>query len=173
MTNRGTNGNTRGRYRFRSQWWDPSPPPAVHTVLARGEDYPRWWPQIREVTRTGPDSGRCRFRSVLPLELSVTVHAARDDTDAGVLRVALGGDLDGWVRWTLTPDRGGTRVRYEQDTELRHRLARRALSRRLWFVIRPLLRANHALMMRSGRRGLRAAARSSGPGEGNDRKRFG
>jgi hypothetical protein len=153
-------GGPGNRYRFRSDWWDPSPPPAVYAVLARGEDYPRWWPQIREAVPTGPGTGRCRFRSVLPFELSVTVRAGRDDPDAGVLQAELTGDLVGWVRWTLSPAaRGGTRVTYEQDTELRHPLLRRPLLRRLAWAARPVLRANHALMMRAGRRGLRAAAR--------------
>jgi hypothetical protein len=134
----------------------------VYAVLARGEEYPRWWPEIREAVPTGPRTGRCRFRSVLPVELSVTVRATRDDPAAGVLQAALGGDLEGWIRWTLTPGGGGTRILYEQETELRHPLLRHPLLRRLSWAARPALRANHALMMRSGRRGLRVAARSRG-----------
>ncbi|MDT0308811.1 SRPBCC family protein [Streptomyces sp. DSM 44917] len=139
------------RFRFRSDWRIPAPAAAVFAVLENVEDYPAWWPQVREVIRDGPDSGRCRFRSFLPFELRVTATAARRDPAAGLLEVVLAGDLDGRVRWLLRPRPGGTAVRYEQDTALRkpglRRLARPA---------RPLLIANHALMMRAGRRGLRA-----------------
>ncbi len=144
------------RYRFRSDWWVDAPPPAVYGVLERGEDYPNWWPQVREATVTGPETGRCRFRSVLPFELIVEVRSARREPAAGVLQAALTGDLEGWVRWTVSAERGGSRVRYEQDT-----LLCRSLLRRLSWVARPVLRANHALMMRAARTGLRAAARSS------------
>jgi polyketide cyclase/dehydrase/lipid transport protein len=147
------------RYRFRSDWWVDAPPHVVYAVLERGEEYPRWWPQIREAVVTGPDTGECRFRSLLPFELRVTVRATRHEPAAGVLEAALGGDLDGWIRWSLTSRGRGTRVRYEQDTELR-----RPLLRRISWVARPALLANHALMMRSGRSGLRAAAGSSADG---------
>ncbi|MDT0320714.1 SRPBCC family protein [Streptomyces millisiae] len=154
MTDDGTRG-TRHRYRFRADWWVPAAPPAVYRVLERPEDYPLWWPQVREVRRLGPDQGHCRFRSVLPVDLRVTVRAARRDPEAGVLEVALGGDLEGWMRWTLAAGggagAGGTLVGYRQDTVLRHPLLRRLPS-----PARPVLVANHALMMRAARRGLRA-----------------
>lgn len=149
----------RHRYRFHSRWHVASPPEAVYAVLARGEDFPRWWPQVREVAVTGPGAGRCRLRSLLPFDLWVTVHATREDRDAGVLEAALDGDLHGWVRWTVTPGGTGSDVTYEQDTELCGPLLRRLPS-----ALRPVLRANHAWMMRAGRRGLRAAARSSAGG---------
>ncbi|MDT0345579.1 SRPBCC family protein [Streptomyces litchfieldiae] len=139
------------RFRFHGDWEVAAPPPAVYAVLNRPEDYPRWWPQVREVVRTGPDTGHCRFRSFLPFDLHVTVRATRREPAAGVLEIALSGDLDGWLRWTLIPLEGGTRVRHEQDTALR-----KPLLRRLAPVARPAFAANHAVMMRAGHRGLRA-----------------
>ncbi|GAA4795106.1 SRPBCC family protein [Streptomyces sanyensis] len=139
------------RYRFRCVWDLPAPPDAVHRVLERGEDYPRWWPQVREVVPVDGASARVTFRSLLPYDLVVTVRARRQDRGAGVLEAALEGDLDGWSRWTLLPHGGGTRAVYEQEVEVR-----RPLMRRLAVPCRPLFRANHALMMRAGRRGLAA-----------------
>ncbi len=141
----------RYRFRFHGDWLVAAPSSAVYAALACPEDYPRWWPQVREVVRTGPDTGTCRLRSVLPFELRVTVVATTRDPGAGVLELALGGDLAGRLRWTLSPWRGGTRAHYEQDTELR-----RPFLRRLIRPARPVLTANHAAMMRAGRRGLRA-----------------
>ncbi|MFF5425040.1 MULTISPECIES: SRPBCC family protein [unclassified Streptomyces] len=137
------------RYRFRSVWRLDAPPATVYAVLERPEDYPRWWPQVREAVPVDGTEGTARFRSFLPYDLVVTVRALRRDPRAHVLEVGLGGDLDGWARWTLTPEGSGTRALYEQEVEVRA-----PLMRAFAVVGRPLFRANHALMMRSGRRGL-------------------
>ncbi|MEV6553815.1 SRPBCC family protein [Streptomyces sp. NPDC051597] len=140
-------------YRFRSVWHLPAPPAAVFAVLARPEEYPRWWPQVREVVADGGDgrAGTVRFRSLLPYDLVVTARESRRDEAAGVLEIAMSGDLDGWARWTLGALGGGTRALYEQEVEVR-----KPLMRRLALPGRPVFVANHALMMRSGRRGLTA-----------------
>jgi hypothetical protein len=146
-------------YRFRCSWGLEAEPEAVYAVLERLEAYPEWWPQIREVRRTGETTGVLRMRSLLPYDLTVTVHSARQDADAGVLQVAMAGDLEGWARWTVRPagSRGGTRaggraalVEYAQEVDVT-----KPLMRALAVPCRPLFRANHALMMRSCRAGLR------------------
>ncbi|MFF1512114.1 SRPBCC family protein [Streptomyces sp. NPDC058326] len=139
------------RYRFRSVWRLAAPPDAVFAVLERAEEYPRWWPQVREVVPLDDTTGTARFRSFLPYELVVTARAVRRDPAARVLEVGLGGDLEGWARWTVAPERSGTRVVYEQEVEVRARLLRV-----LAVPGRPVFRVNHALMMRGGRRGLAA-----------------
>ncbi|MCX4979743.1 SRPBCC family protein [Streptomyces sp. NBC_00572] len=137
------------RYRFRSVWRLAAPPDVVYAVLARAEEYPRWWPQVREVVPVDDITGTARFRSLLPYDIVVTARALRRDPAARVLEVGLGGDLEGWARWTLAPDGVGTRALYEQEVEVRARLLRVLAA-----PGRPVFRANHALMMRGGRRGL-------------------
>ena len=143
------------RYRFRSVWQLAAPPDAVYAVLEDAGGYPRWWPQVREVVPVDEVTGTARFRSVLPYDLVVTLAARRREPVARVLEVDLGGDLEGWVRWTLTGHRSGTRAVYEQEVEVRNPLMRR-------FAVpgRPLFLATHALMMRGGRRGLAARLRA-------------
>ena len=136
-------------YRFRSLWTLPAPPVTVYDALERPEDYPRWWPQVREVTRLDDTTGVIRIRSVLPYDMTFTAHQARRDPEAGVLETALSGDIEGWARWTVTPLGTGSLARYDQVVSVR-----KPLLRRLAVPGRPLFRANHALMMRSGRRGL-------------------
>ncbi|MZE80734.1 polyketide cyclase, partial [Streptomyces sp. SID5475] len=70
-------------YRFRSLWTLDAPPGAVYAVLERPEEYPLWWPQVREAERTPSGAGRARFRSVLPYDLVVTARESRRDPAAG------------------------------------------------------------------------------------------
>ncbi|WP_338694488.1 SRPBCC family protein [Streptomyces sp. Q6] len=140
-------------YRFRSVWDLPAPPAAVFAVLERAEEYPAWWPQVRAVTPLDDTSGVAVFRSFLPYELTVTAREKRRDPAAGILEVEMSGDLDGWARWTLRPvPGGGTRAVYDQEVEVR-----KALMRRFAVPGRPVFLANHAWMMRGGRRGLAAS----------------
>ncbi|MFG2588784.1 SRPBCC family protein [Streptomyces sp. NPDC048438] len=138
-------------YRFTSVWDLPAPPDTVYAALERVEDYPRWWPQVRGISRIDDSTARARFRSSLPYDLVLTLRQRRNDPVARTLEAAMSGDLEGWARWTVAPHKGGSRIVYEQEAEVR-----RALLRRLAVPCRPFFRANHTLMMRAGRRGLGA-----------------
>ncbi|MEV0264161.1 SRPBCC family protein [Streptomyces sp. NPDC050617] len=148
------------RYRFRSDWLVAAPPDAVYALLARAEEYPSWWPQVREVRPLDERSGTARFRSLLPYDLVITARERRRDPAGRVLEIAMSGDLCGWARWTVTARGAGSRVRFEQEVRVS-----KPLMRRLAIPGRPVFRANHAWMMRCGRRGLRArlAASEGGP----------
>ena len=148
-------GRPRG-FRFRSAWRHlPAPPARVYAVLERIEDYPKWWPQVREVASRDASSGTVRLRSALPLEHRVTLRGDRRNPATGELSVTMAGDLRGWVECTVTGDgRGGSHVAFRQYTEVT-----RPLLRLLAATAGPLLRVNHALMMRAGCRGLRARLR--------------
>ncbi|MET8247957.1 SRPBCC family protein [Streptomyces sp. NPDC005202] len=136
-------------YRFRSLWSLPAPPATVYEVLERVEDYPRWWRQVREVVRVDESTAVVRIRSLLPYDMTFTAREVRRDPAAGVLEVAMSGDVDGWARWTVTAQETGTLARYDQVVDVRKPLLRR-------FAVpgRPVFRLNHWLMMRAGRRGL-------------------
>lgn len=138
-------------YRFRSRWALPVAPATVYEALERVEDYPRWWPQVREVTRLNDSTGIIRIRSFLPYDMTFTAREVRRDPAAGVLEIAMSGDLDGWARWTVTADGDGTLARYDQVVDVN-----KPLLRRLAVPGRPVFRANHRLMMRAGGRGLAA-----------------
>ncbi|MFR0353833.1 SRPBCC family protein [Streptomyces sediminimaris] len=138
-------------YRFRSLWSLPAAPATVYEALERAEEYPRWWPQVREVTRLDDTTGVIRIRSLLPYDLRLTARETRRDPGAGVLEIAMTGDIEGWARWTVTAAGAGTLARYDQVVDVHKPLLRR-------FAVpgRPVFRANHRLMMRAGRRGLAA-----------------
>lgn len=142
-------------YRFTSVWELPAQPDAVYAALERAEDYPRWWPQVREVSRIDDTTATARFRSSLPYDLVLTLRQRHSDPVSRTLEAGMSGDLEGWARWSITPHEGGSRIVYEQEADVR-----RALLRRLAVPGRLVFRANHTLMMRAGRRGLGAWLRA-------------
>lgn len=118
----------------------------VASVVSDLERYPEWWPQVRAVAKIDDDTARVLCRAALPYTLDLVLHAI--SRDAPVLEVALSGDLDGWVRWTLSEADGGTRTEFEQEVAARGALAAAS------YVARPLLRWNHDRMMAGCRAGL-------------------
>ena len=137
-------------YRFDNLWHLRAEREQVYSALADVERYGHWWPQIREVQRIDADSGRVRIRSLLPYTLDLVLTRTVEDEAGGILRVGVAGDLQGWCAWQLSAEGAGTRARFSQEVEVTVTVLQRAP-----FAIRPLLRGNHAHMMRSGERGLR------------------
>ncbi|WP_055587657.1 SRPBCC family protein [Peterkaempfera griseoplana] len=137
-------------YRFAEGWELAAAAGDVLAVLEDVARYQEWWPEIRRARRLDDRRGELTVRSLLPYDLVLTVEESRRDLAAGVLEAAMTGDLVGWSRWTVTSRPGGSLALFEEEVR-----ATRPLMRRLALPARPLFTANHALMMRSGCRGLR------------------
>jgi uncharacterized protein YndB with AHSA1/START domain len=138
------------RYVFRSEWRLAAPPDRVFLVLADVEAYPRWWPEVRRARRIDGASGELTCRSLLPYDLVFAMHREVEDRQAGVLRARLAGDLLGTTQWTVAPDGDGTRAVFDEDVAVGKGTVRAAGR-----LLKPVVRLNHELMMRSGERGLR------------------
>jgi hypothetical protein len=139
-------------YRFTTTWRIPARPAAVFAALADVERYDGWWPQIRAIDRIDDDTGRVWIRGLLPYTLELMLRREVEDPGSGQLQVAVRGHLHGWSSWHLRPGEAGTtHAAYTQEVELRAPGLRQAS-----FALRPLLRLNHAAMMRDGERGLRS-----------------
>lgn len=136
----------RSAYSFSASWVTPAPVADVAAVVGDLEHYPEWWPQVRAVAKIDDDNARVLCRSALPYTLDLVLHAV--SREAPVLEVGVSGDLDGWVRWTLSEGGGGTRTDFEQQVEARGALAAAS------YVARPLLRWNHDRMVAGCRAGL-------------------
>jgi hypothetical protein len=133
-------------YTFDASWVVPAAMGHVAATVVDLEHYPEWWPQVRAVVKLGPDTVRVLCRSVLPYTLDLVLDAV--SREAPVLEVAVSGDLDGWVRWTLSEVEGGTRMDYHQEVAVRGLLAAAS------YVARPLMRWNHERMLAGARDGL-------------------
>lgn len=137
-------------YRFRSVWSVDCSPADAFDVLADLGSYPLWWPEVRRAVQVGEERAELRCRSVLPYELVFEASHHTKDAERGVLVANLEGDLDGTVGWRIEAGEPGARLLYEQVVTVR-----KPLLRTLGPLLRPALVANHELMMRHGRRGLR------------------
>ncbi|MGZ4631504.1 MAG: SRPBCC family protein [Actinomycetes bacterium] len=142
---------SRHRYVFRSVWQAAATPDEVYRALRELDDYPAWWPEVRRTDRVDDATYDMRVRSLLPYDLVFRTVRSREDPVAGVLEATMTGDLTGFSRWTITPSESGATMVFEEQVE-----AQKPLLRRLGPVARPAFVANHALMMRHGRRGLGA-----------------
>jgi uncharacterized protein YndB with AHSA1/START domain len=134
-------------YSFAASWLTPAPVDEVAAVVTDLEHYPEWWPQIRAVASLGPDTARVLLRSALPFTLDVVLDAV--SREPPVLEVEVSGAVEGWARWTLARERGGTRCDYTQEVSVRGALAVAS------YVARPLLVWNHHRAMLGCERGLR------------------
>ena len=138
------------RYTFRSVWEVKASAADALAVLEDVETYPEWWPEIRDARPSGGDGWIVRCRSVLPYDLVFVMTEARNDPGAGILEAHMEGDLEGFSRWRVQTAPSGATLVFEEEVSLR-----KSSLRKLAPVARPAFKANHALMMRNGRRGLR------------------
>jgi hypothetical protein len=151
-------------YEFKSLWHVEARPDDVFEVLADLDAYPAWWPEVKAVERLGETAVAVRVRSFLPYELRFEMHQVVRDAQSGVLEVSMAGDLEGFSRWTVSGEGGGSRLLFEEEVR-----TNRVVLNRLALVARPAFKVNHAFMMRHGEAGLRTymagfgrALRSSG-----------
>jgi hypothetical protein len=138
------------RYVFQSVWRFDATPADVTTALECLDDYPHWWPEVREAKRIDEDTYELRCRSTLPYDLAFETRRSVHDVAGGVLEAHMIGDLEGFSRWTIRADGAGTRAVFDEDV-----VANKRLLRTLEPLARPAFRANHWLMMRHGEAGLR------------------
>jgi len=147
-------GDTRrvplNHYRFRSVWSVDCLPSDAFEVLADLGSYPLWWPEVRRAVQIGEQRAELHCRSFLPYELVFEASHHTRDAEKLVLVANLEGDLTGTVGWRIEPRGKGARLLYEQEVTVD-----KPLLRTLGPLLRPALVANHELMMRHGKRGLR------------------
>lgn len=136
-------------YRFSEVWRIRASRDRVFAVLRDLERYPLWWPQVRSIAAIDESSALVTIRSALPVSLRIVTVRAIDDDARMVLEAHLAGDLEGWSRWTLHAVANGTVARFEESA-----LLCKAIPRGIDTLVRPIFRANHSFMMRSGERGI-------------------
>jgi hypothetical protein len=146
------------RFEYVSDWRFDAPLEAVWDALIDVEQWPRWWPHVRDVRTLdrGDASGlgarrRIRWSSRLPYGFTLdveTVEVAR----MARLRGRATGDMAGTGLWELWCDDAGSHVRYTWELALHTRWMRLAAP-----LMAPVFRWNHEGVMRSGAAGLKGS----------------
>src|SRR5262245_35051837 len=139
-------------YAFLTQWRIAAPKELVYDIMSRGEDLPRWWPDVYLAARIErpPDGGEVgtklflHTRGWLPYTLRWTAETVRVDPPAG-FEIRATGDFDGTGVWSFEQDGPETHVRF--DWRLR---AEKPILRALSFVLKPLFAWNHRWAMARG-----------------------
>jgi hypothetical protein len=108
-------------YHFVSTWRLLAPIQRVLEEVFHTERWPSWWKYVHRVEELDPGDadglGRRQhlvFTTRLPYRLGFDIQVRHLQPPTSLEAVATG-ELEGVGRWTLTPDDGGTLVRYEWD----------------------------------------------------------
>lgn len=142
---------------FTGSWKTPFDPDATYAKLADVGAYPTWWSDFRSVRRTGERECVVVIQSLLPYQLTARMTPVREDPAERVLEAALDGDIAGTVSWTVQPDEPHGSVAHFTE----HVTVQKPALRRWMPAARPVFHLNHALAIRSGRRGLALTDRTA------------
>ena len=107
-------------FTFDRSWDFDLPPDELWAVLARTDDYPRWWSWLDGFSADGlrvGGSARFSVRPPLPYLLHVTVDVD-EVVEPTFVAVTIGGDVHGPARLEVRPDGDGTRARLAWELEL-------------------------------------------------------
>lgn len=138
-----------------SHWHLAAPVPQVWAALATPDAWPRWWPQVRQVSlvQPGAPGGQGRvYRIHWASGLGYTVALELETVEVLApqrLRGRARGTLQGEGIWLLTAEPGGTQLTYLWRVRLATRWMR-------WLapLLAPVFRWNHERVMRAGADGL-------------------
>jgi quercetin dioxygenase-like cupin family protein/uncharacterized protein YndB with AHSA1/START domain len=150
-------------YVFVDEWDVSAPPEATFDAIADARTYPDWWrPVYLDVEAEGAPAvgqvSRQHFKGRLPYALRTRSRIVELERPS-VVAAEVDGDLRGYGKWTLTPIRSGTHVRFDWQV-----YADRPLLRILTPLLRPAFRWNHNWAIARAMDGLEPYARRTSAG---------
>jgi uncharacterized protein YndB with AHSA1/START domain len=144
-----------GEYHFDMIWRFDVPIDRVWKTLTSTEEWPRWWKNctnVETIEPGGPDGvgtvQRFTIKSELVYALRFQIRTTRLE-EPRLIKGDAQGNLEGTVRWQLTPEADGTRVHYNWDVR-----PTEAWMQALSPILRPIFAWNHQAVMRKGGQGL-------------------
>jgi uncharacterized protein YndB with AHSA1/START domain len=137
-------------YHFEDRWYVPFPIENVFDVLARPEEYPRWWRGVY-LSATPLDGERKRVavvaRGRLPYKLRFTIESVMQERPRLIAFRASGDFVTDISRWLLEPRGEGTTVTLEWNPRVE-----KPVVKFLSPVLKPVFKWNHEWTMRRGER---------------------
>jgi len=144
------------RFELVTHWIFASPPVAVWAVLMAPEEWPTWWRAVKQVDVLAPGDTtgigtyrRFTWRTALPYAIAINMRTTLIEP-LSVIEGQADGELTGTGRWTLTPQNGGTLVRYDWIVNVT-----KPWMRLLAPILRPVFAWNHNKVMQWGYEGLK------------------
>jgi uncharacterized protein YndB with AHSA1/START domain len=136
-------------------WVLDAPVEDVWAILTAPESWPEWWPSVRKVEVLDPGDAdgigvlrRMTWSTALPYDLAFDMRTTKVEPKT-LIEGRASGELDGIGRWTLAPQGEGCSVRYDWIVEVT-----KPWMVRLAFILKPVFRWNHNVVMERGRAGI-------------------
>jgi Polyketide cyclase / dehydrase and lipid transport len=137
-------------YHFEDHWQVPFPIEQVWEILARPEDYPRWWRGVYlSATRLDAEGKRVAVvaRGFLPYKLRFTIESLKHEKPTLIEFRASGDFVTDISRWIIRPDGNGSAVILEWNPRVE-----KPIVKFLSPVLKPIFYWNHEWTMRRGER---------------------
>ena len=139
-------------YHFVTEWQFNAPIELVFSIIEKGEEFQRWWPDVYLSTRAEKmgradrigDKLHLHTRGWLPYPLRWTAELVSIEAPRA-MEIKATGDFVGRGQWTLTKQGSGTHVRFDW-----HILAEKPILRYLSFMLKPIFAWNHRWAMERG-----------------------
>jgi len=142
-------------YSFITLWEIAAPLHDVWNSIYESADWPLWWKGVKQVTiikendSNGINGVRAyTWKSVLPYSLSFEMKLV-EKIDEKLLRGVAFGELEGEGPWHFTRVNGITKVQYNWNVK-----TNKAWMNYFSFILNPLFRLNHNVVMKWGAQGL-------------------
>ena len=142
-------------YSFVTRWKIAAPLYAVWNLIYESADWPNWWRGVKHVTtiQENDASGingvkEYTWQSLLPYKLSFQMKLV-EKIDGKLLRGIAFGELEGQGTWHFSETDGVTSVQYNWNVK-----TNKAWMNFFSFILKPLFRINHNIVMRWGAEGL-------------------
>lgn len=168
---RGQHGGM-AEYRFETTWRLATTAADAWAVLVDGENWPKWWPSVREVAQLTPGAPdglgrrlRYHFATRLPYTLTFDAELVEMREPTRLVAVA-SGELDGTWTCDLIQDGDVLLVRHVWAV-----CTTRRWMNALALLVRPAFAWNHAALMREGGRGFAARLGTTGHVQANPDRR--
>jgi uncharacterized protein YndB with AHSA1/START domain len=137
-------------YRFEDRWRVPFSAEKIWQVLAKPEDYPRWWHGVYLSAKPLDPSGKrvaVLAKGRLPYKFRFTIETLRTEKPRLIEFRATGDFVTDVSRWVLKPDGEGTAVTLEWNPRVE-----KPLVKFLSPILKPLFYWYHEWTMKRGER---------------------
>jgi uncharacterized protein YndB with AHSA1/START domain len=152
---------TANAYHFEDHWYVPFEAEKVWEVLAKAENYPRWWRGVYLSAKVLDGKGGKRVavvaRGRLPYKLRFTIESLREQKPNLIEFRASGDFVTDVSRWVLKPEGKGTSVTLEWNPRVE-----KPVVKFLSPILKPLFRWNHEWTMKRGEKQITEYLKNGG-----------